>query len=163
GVGWPPEIVGIRTLLCSSHFSHKECKVERRAKRSCFSNKRLQFRQTSPLRHGSTLSHLNNNLLHLHMMNTTMNRQQRKTIHTDMNSMMISLQHHNLILWPNLKPKTTNHSQKQNHSHPSCRNSPLSIVSWRKPRVWEIPPKRVAGLNLCPMIADDSGQRPDCP
>src|SRR5207302_10733612 len=62
---------------------------------------------------GSTLSHLNNNLLHLHMMNTTMNSQQRKTVHTDMNSTMISLQHHNLILRPNLKPKTTSHRQKQ--------------------------------------------------
>jgi hypothetical protein len=45
------------------------------------------------------------------MMNTTMNRQQRQTVHTDMNSMMISLQHHNLILRPNLKPKTTGHRQ----------------------------------------------------
>jgi len=46
-------------------------------------------------------------------MNTTMNRQQRKTIHTDMNSTMISLQHNNLILRPNLKPKTTSHSQSK--------------------------------------------------
>src|SRR6266699_5165936 len=56
-------------------------------------------------KHESKLSHLNNNLLHLHMMNTTMNRQQRKTVQTDMNSTMISLQHNNLILRPNLKPK----------------------------------------------------------
>src|SRR5467141_2526451 len=69
--------------------------------------------------HGSTLSHLNNNLLHLHMMNTTMNRQQRKTIHTDMNSMMISLQLHNLILSPNLKPKTTSHSQNRSIPPPT--------------------------------------------
>src|SRR5947209_10530377 len=69
--------------------------------------------------HGSTLSHLNNNLLHLHMMNTTMNRQEHKTVHTDMNSTMISLQLHNLILTPNLKPKTTSHSQ----------NRPLSRLS----------------------------------
>src|SRR6266581_3662527 len=62
---------------------------------------------------GSPFSHLNNNLLHLHMMNTTMNRQQPKTIHTDMNSTMISLQHNNLSLRSNLKPKTTSHSQKQ--------------------------------------------------
>ncbi len=61
--------------------------------------------------HWSTLSHLNNNLLHLHMMNTTMNRQQSKTGQTDMNSMMISLQLNNLILRPNLKPKTTSHNQ----------------------------------------------------
>ncbi|OLD79011.1 hypothetical protein AUF62_00925 [archaeon 13_1_20CM_52_20] len=47
------------------------------------------------------------------MMNTTMNRQQHKTIHTDMNRMMISLQHNNLILRPNLKPKTTSHSQNR--------------------------------------------------
>jgi len=52
-------------------------------------------------------------LLHLHMMNTTMNRQQRKTIYTDMNSMMTSLKPNNLILRPNLKPKTTSHSPKQ--------------------------------------------------
>ena len=36
-----------------------------------------------------------------------MNRQQRKTVHTDMSSMMISLQLNNLILRPNLKPKIT--------------------------------------------------------
>lgn len=46
------------------------------------------------------------------MMNATMNRQQRQTIQTDMNGTMISLQLHNLILRPNLKPKTTSHSQK---------------------------------------------------
>src|SRR6266700_485856 len=63
--------------------------------------------------HWSSLSHLSNNLLHLHMMNPTMNRQQRKTIHTDMNSMMISFQLNNLILRPNLKPKTTNHSHSR--------------------------------------------------
>ena len=62
-------------------------------------------------REGSPFSHLDNNLLHLHMMNTTMNRQQRKTIHTDLNNMMISLQLDYLILRPNLKPKTTSHSQ----------------------------------------------------
>jgi hypothetical protein len=39
------------------------------------------------------------------MMNTTMNRQQRKTVHTDMSNMMISLQLNNLILRPNLKPE----------------------------------------------------------
>src|SRR6266516_2074504 len=39
-------IVGIRTGLCSSRFSQ----------------------------HGSTLSHLDNNLLHVHMMTPTMNR-----------------------------------------------------------------------------------------
>src|SRR2546425_4237652 len=92
--------VGIRTGLCSSRFSQ----------------------------HGSTLSHLNNNLLYLHMMNTTMNRQQRKTVHTDMNSMMISLQHNNLILRPNLKPKTTNHSQNKPIPTFSNRLSlPLSV------------------------------------
>ena len=91
--------VGIRTGLCSSRFSQ----------------------------HGSTLSHLHNNLLHLHMMNTTVNRQQRKTIHTDMNSMMISLQHNNLILRPNLKPKTTNHSQNRYNHLSYCLKSPLSI------------------------------------
>ena len=44
-----------------------------------------------------------------------MNRQESKTVQTDMSSMMISLQLHNLILRPNLKPKTTNHSQKQTY------------------------------------------------
>src|SRR5437667_10936961 len=91
--------VGIRTGLCSSRFSQ----------------------------HGDTLSHLNNNLLHLHMMNTTMHRQERKTFHTDMNSMMISLQHNNLILRPNLKPKTTNHSQNRPTRSSGGLNSPLSV------------------------------------
>ena len=82
--------------------------------------------------HGSTLSHLNNNLLHLHMMNTTMNRQQRKTVHTDMNSTMISLQHNNLILRPNLKPKTTSHSQSNSIlTPPNGLNSPLSVEDSR--------------------------------
>src|SRR2546422_11424702 len=62
------------------------------------------------------------------MMNSTMNRQQRKTVHTDMNSMMISLQHNNLILRPNLKPKTTSHSQNQTRPQRiNGLNSPLSI------------------------------------
>src|SRR6266576_1576831 len=97
--------VGIRTGLCSSRFSQ----------------------------HESTLSHLNNNLLHLHMMNPTMNRQQRKTVHTDMNSMMISLQHNNLILRPNLKPKTTNHSQNRTNHIPKGLNSPLSVENLEGP------------------------------
>jgi len=45
------------------------------------------------------------------MMNTTMNRQQRKTIQTDMSNVMLSLQLNNLILRPNLKPKITSHGQ----------------------------------------------------
>jgi len=73
---------------------------------------------------GSPFSHLNNNLLHLHMMNSTMNRQQRKTVHTDMNSMMISLQHNNLILRPNLKPKTTSHSQNRSTPLPEASTPP---------------------------------------
>src|SRR5205807_295017 len=77
---------------------------------------------------GSPFSHLNNNLLHLHMMNPTMNRQQRKTVHTDMNSTMISLQLHNLILRPNLKPKTASHSQKGLILPlPTLSDSPLSV------------------------------------
>src|SRR6266568_9407943 len=99
--------VGIRTLLHSSRFSQ----------------------------HGSTLSHHRNNLLHLHMMNTTMNRQQRKTIHTDMNSTMISLQHHNLILRPNLKPKTTSHSQdKPIPVSPNALRFPLSVEGSASPK-----------------------------
>jgi hypothetical protein len=58
-------------------------------------------------------AHLAYDPVHPHMMNTTMNRQQRKTVHTYMNSMMISLQFDYLILRPNLKPKTTNHSQSR--------------------------------------------------
>src|SRR2546421_10493325 len=92
--------VGIRTGLCSSRFSQ----------------------------HGDTLSHLNNNLLHLHMMNTTMNRQQHQTVHTDMNSTMISLQHNNLSLRPNLKPKTTSHRQSRFiYASIERLGSPLSI------------------------------------
>jgi hypothetical protein len=62
---------------------------------------------------GSPFSHLNNNILHLHMMNTTMNRQERKTVHTDMNNMMISLQLHNLILGSNFKSKNYKSQPKQ--------------------------------------------------
>ena len=47
------------------------------------------------------------------MMNTTMNRQENKTLPTHMNSMMLNLQLDNLILRPNLKPKATSHSQSQ--------------------------------------------------
>jgi len=47
------------------------------------------------------------------MMNTTMNSQQRKTIQTDMNSMMISLQHNNLILRSNLESEATSHCQNR--------------------------------------------------
>ena len=65
-----------------------------------------------------------------------MNRQQRKTIHTDMNRTMISLQHHNLILRPNLKPKTTSHSQNR-HTRTSTigLNSSLSIEDLTHNRV----------------------------
>jgi len=56
-----------------------------------------------------------------------MNSQQRKTVHTDMNSTMISLQHHNLILRPNLKPKTTSHSQKQTRLFLTGFSLPLSV------------------------------------
>src|SRR5467141_1707766 len=59
--------------------------------------------------HGYTLSHLNNNLLHLHMMNTTMNRQQSKTVHTDMSNMVLSHQFNNLILGSNFEPKIASH------------------------------------------------------
>ena len=45
------------------------------------------------------------------MMNTTMNRQQRKTIHTDMNSTMISLQLNNLGVRSNFKSKVTSYGQ----------------------------------------------------
>src|SRR5437773_9934161 len=92
--------VGIRTGLCSSRFSQ----------------------------HGSTLSHLNNNLLHLHMMNTTMNRQESKTVQTDMSSMMLSNQLDNLILRSNFKSKVTCHSQRRpSPVSTNGPNSPLSI------------------------------------
>ena len=62
------------------------------------------------------------------MMNTTMNRQQRKTVQTDMNSVMISLQLNDLILRPNLKPKTTSHSQRKlTPDSNNGLNSPLSV------------------------------------
>src|SRR5438309_465269 len=91
--------VGIRIGLCSSRFSQ----------------------------HGSPLSHFNNNLLHLHMMNTTMNSQQRKTVHTDMNSMMISLQLDNLVVGSNFKSEVTSHGQTRLIPSPNGLNSPLSI------------------------------------
>jgi len=40
-----------------------------------------------------------------------MNRQEHKTTCADMSGMMIGLQLDNLILTPNLKPKTTSHNQ----------------------------------------------------
>jgi hypothetical protein len=43
-----------------------------------------------------------------------------------MNSMMISLQLNNLILTPNLKPKTTSHSQ--NRLNPAYSRSPSSAL-----------------------------------
>src|SRR5690242_2279985 len=76
---------------------------------------------------GSAFSHLNNNLLHLHMMNTTMNSQQRKTVQTDMNSMTLSHQLDNLIFRSNFEPKVTRHCQPR--LIPSTRgyDSPLSV------------------------------------
>src|SRR5438094_10488331 len=91
--------VGIRTGLCSSRFSQ----------------------------HGYTLSHLNNNLLHLHMMNPTMNRQEHETFPADMSGVMLSLQLHNLILRPNLKPNITSHSQNIPSPYHSYIHSPLSV------------------------------------
>src|SRR5260370_1668921 len=80
--------------------------------------------------HGSPLSHLNNNLLHLHMMNTTMNRQKRKTVQTYVSSMMLSLQLHNLVLGPNFKPKPG----------PSYMSHLHSTFKWRNRRslVWKM-------------------------
>ena len=42
-----------------------------------------------------------------------MNRQEHKTTLTDPSSMMISPQLNNLILTPNLKPKTTSYNQSR--------------------------------------------------
>src|SRR5437899_11894528 len=60
--------------------------------------------------HGSTLSHLNNNLLDLHMMNTTMNSQEHETLSTHTSSVMVSLQFNNLILGSNFEPKIAGYS-----------------------------------------------------
>src|SRR6266702_7791289 len=104
-------------LYSGSNLSGSNRRLSRlRSTGSSTTQRSLELVSSRFSQHGSTLSHLNNNLLHLHMMNTTMNRQQRKTVHTDMNRMMISLQHNNLILRPNLKPKTTSHSQATSSS-----------------------------------------------
>ncbi len=63
------------------------------------------------------------------MMNTTMNSQQRKTVHTDMNSMMISLQLHNLILRPNFESEATSH--RQNRLNPAYYRPQLALKRWR--------------------------------
>src|SRR6266700_4882871 len=100
-------------LYSGSNLSGSNRRLSRlRSTGSSTTQRSLELCSSRFSQHGSTLSHLNNNLLHLHMMNTTMNRQQRKTIHTDMNGTIISLQHNNLILRPNLKPKTTSHSHR---------------------------------------------------
>src|SRR5213080_3501252 len=78
--------------------------------------------------YGYRRSHLGYHLLHLHTMNPTMNRQEHKTTLTDPSSMMISHQLNNLILTPNLKPKTTSHNQNRlSPDSPNCLNSPLSV------------------------------------
>jgi len=46
-------------------------------------------------------------------MNTTMNRQQHKTIQTDSSGMMLGFQLDNLILSRNLEPKTTSNRQSR--------------------------------------------------
>src|SRR6266516_1811414 len=104
-------------LYSGSNLSGSNRRLSRlRSTGSSTTQRSLELYSSRFSQHGSTLSHLNNNLLHLHMMNTTMNRQESETVHTDMNSMMLSLQHNNLILGPNLKPKTTNHSQNKHIS-----------------------------------------------
>ena len=71
--------------LTSSHFSHQ----------------------------GYGFSHLGYDLLHLHTMNPTMNRQEHKTTLTDPCSMMVSLQLNNLILRPNFEPEITSYDQSR--------------------------------------------------
>src|SRR2546428_5952159 len=61
------------------------------------------------------------------MMNTTMNRQEHETFPADVSSVVLSLQLHNLILRPNLKPKITSHSQNRPSPYHSYLNSPLSV------------------------------------
>jgi len=63
-------------------------------------------------------------------MNPTMNSQEHKTTLTDPSSMMISLQLHNLILKPNLKPKTTSHSQTRRILDLVGLSLPLSIENF---------------------------------
>jgi len=78
------------------------------------------------------------------MMNTTMNRQENKTLPADMSSVVLSLQLHNLILRPNLKPKITSHSQNRPSPYQSYLNSPLSVddlvrISYRGPLLRVLP------------------------
>src|SRR5438034_2601983 len=61
-------------------------------------------------------------------MNPTMNSQEHKTTRADMGSMVIGLQLDNIILRPNLKPKTTSHGQtKQHATFPYGNSLPLSV------------------------------------
>ena len=78
------------------------------------------------------------------MMYTTMNRQVNKTLPADMSSVVLSLQLHNLILRPNLKPKITSHSQNRPSPYQSYLNSPLSVddlvrISYRGPLLRVLP------------------------
>src|SRR5207247_4126085 len=86
--------------LTSSHFSHQ----------------------------GYGFSHLGYDLLHLHTMNPTMNRQEHKTTLTDPSSMMIRPQLNNLILTPYLKPEVTSHNQSRPiFIFSNSLSSPLSV------------------------------------
>ena len=61
-----------------------------------------------------------------------MNRQKHETFPADMSSIVPRLQLHNLILRPNLKPKTTSHSQSNSIlTPPNGLNSPLSVEDSR--------------------------------
>src|SRR6266705_6147862 len=95
-------------LYSGSNLSGSNRRLSRlRSTGSSTTQRSLELCSSRFSQHGSTLSHLNNNLLHLHMMNTTMNRQQYETFSADVSRVMISLQLDDLILRPNLKPKTT--------------------------------------------------------
>jgi hypothetical protein len=63
-----------------------------------------------------------------------------------MNSIVISLQLNNLILRPNLKPKTTSHSQNRPSPYDSYLNSPLSVDGLVRISSRPSP----AGSSICP-------------
>ena len=58
-----------------------------------------------------------------------MNRQQHKTLPTNMNNMMLSHQLNDLIVRSNLKPEITSHSQNRHEPAIICLNSSLSVES----------------------------------
>src|SRR6266705_4365263 len=98
-------------LYSGSNLSGSNRRLSRlRSTGSSTTQRSLELCSSRFSQHGSTLSHLNNNLLHHHMMNTTMNRQEHETLSTHTSSVMVSLQFNNLILGSNFEPKIAGYS-----------------------------------------------------